>query len=1108
MSNTVRLVSASDITAQKKRQGTTERYNAMKEQNILPIGGIPFADLYDIAHATSCFQPAGTIFECPVFIPTSIPSSIPPIRNRSIQMDTTTNTVRLTSASDVTTRKKQQGTTERYNEMQQQNILPIGGIPFADLYDIAHTSTVYTDQTTACIPCEGNVNFVLRQYKPIPSPSSCDPNAWLDTPTNKFAMAGYGVIYGGGIWVAVGEATIPIKHSLDGITWTDANISIVPYFHVGNDVAYGGGRWVAVGTDSTIVRSFDTVNWTVPPGLVGFDDIGNRVAYGMVGGSPGFIAVGADSGGKTIKYSNDGVGGSWTDVTSGAFSTSGNGIAYSDGLWVAVGTDSGGNTIKWSYDGLIWNNSITGAFIGGIDVAYNNGLWIAVGDDAIATIKGSLDGQYWIDLLSGTDVKYSVAYGDGRWIVGGLNTIIYSDNSGGSWSSMTNAFSGIAYGSAYGDGKWVAVGVDVDSAGKTIKVIECPASIPPTAPLVTDVAVGDGDTILVSYNNGVNWTHTGISGEFTLTGTGVGYGLVAGFPGWVATGVIGGNNPILAYSNDGLNWTFGTGTTFDVSANSVVFNGVGWLALGSGFSNKILKSADGIDWSPIAESVFTYSGNQAAWDGTKWNAVGQAQTSGYDTMFTTTDPTGNTGWTPVPSGLFTTKGNGIAFNGSRWIAVGKGDGYKMKTSTDGTTWTVSGISGFNTTEGKQVAFNGYYWIAVGLGGFIYKSTDGLAWTSHNSVQTNTYTIIWNGLYWIAGGDGTSTIVISQDGETWTSASGTLFADVALGVCPRKTLLPPPCTFNFIQRSVPGPPPTRLWTGIASSGDGVFLAAIAGLEVFISSDSGLSWTNTSPVGSDPWTSITMDSSGQYMAVCRTTSINSPPLLGGSGEIYVSSDSGLNWSLIGGSPPPDYPWTSISYTSDGSYLVAGATNQSEIYYSSDNGTSTWVPATSIPNVNQQNWLGIATISSGFGGVGIVSGGGVWIFGGVQMQDISSGAGENWRAVACNNNCSVIFVVSSADHIIKRSTNSGSTWTTVTPAPSLNWSGISVSPDGTKIFACAEGGQLYRSTDTGATWIPLDSSRQWTGVASSSDGEKLAAVNYGTLPDGGYIYTGACT
>jgi hypothetical protein len=604
---------------------------------------------------------------------------------------------------------------------------------------------------------------------------------------------GGGVAYNGSdLWVAVGYS-VPIKRSLDGITWNDAS-SVLTGFAPGSGVAYDGiGVWIAVGgtnTSNSIVTSTDGDSWSFPAGLNAFPDRGHDVAYG--GGK--WIAVGGDSsGGKTIKYSINS-GATWLDVTYGAFSTSGNGIAYGDGLWVAVGEDSDGSTIKWSYDGLIWNNYISNAFsIVGIKIAYNNGLWIAVGDDATATIKGSLDGQYWIDSLPGTNVKYSVAYGDGRWIVGGFNTIIYSDNSGTSWNAMTNAFSSIAYGSAYGDGKWVAVGND--SAGKTIKVIECPASIPPSAPLVTDVAVGDGDTILVSYNNGVNWTHTGISGEFTLTGIGVGYGLVRGFPGWVATGVSNGV-PKLAYSNDGLNWTFGTGTTFDYSANSVVFNGDGWLALGSG-ANKILKSADGIDWSPITDptNVFSASGNQAAWDGTKWIAVGQ----GTNTMITTIDATGDTGWTAVPSGLFTTKGNGIAFNGSRWIAVGDGGGFNMKTSIDGgTTWTDSGISGFFTTEGKQVAFNGYYWIAVGTatlpGAFnIFKSTDGTTWTAKPNPQTNTYTITWNGLYWIAGGDGTatSTIAISQDGEIWTSASGTLFADVALGVCPRKTLPAPP-----------------------------------------------------------------------------------------------------------------------------------------------------------------------------------------------------------------------------------------------------------------------------------------------------------------------------
>ena len=321
------------------------------------------------------------------------------------------------------------------------------------------------------------------------------------------------------------------------------------------------------------------------------------------------------------------------------------------------------------------------------------------------------------------------------------------------------------------------------------------------------------------------------------------------------------------------------------------------------------------------------------------------------------------------------------------------------------------------------------------------------------------------------------------------------------------IIPPDPPSNFIQRSVPGPPPTRLWTGVASSGDGVYLAAIAGLEVFISSDSGLNWTNTSPVGSgDPWTSITMNSTGQYMGLCRNSGV------------YFSINYGATWAAAegsaAGSPVPlSFPWKSISYSSDGIIAAVGGTN-SEIWISNSSNGAVWFSlSTSFGPPNApviRNWSGVACGSFGGGyprGVGI-EGTHIWVFDSSTLVQKSYTGSFTWRAVACNNDRSVIFVVSSTDKIILKSINSGVTWTTATPAPSLNWSGISVSPDGTKIFACAEGGQLYKSTDTGATWIALDSSRQWKGVASSSDGAKLAAADYGTLPNGGYIYTGAFT
>jgi len=65
--------------------------------------------------------------------------------------------------------------------------------------------------------------------------------------------------------------------------------------------------------------------------------------------------------------------------------------------------------------------------------------------------------------------------------------------------------------------------------------------------------------------------------------------------------------------------------------------------------------------------------------------------------------------------------------------------------------------------------------------------------------------------------------------------------------------------------------------------------------------------------------------------------------------------------------------------------------------------------------------------------------------------------------------------------------------------NWQGIASSSDATKLVAVVDAGQIYTSTDSGATWTARDSARNWKSVASSADGQKLVAANYG-----GKVYT----
>jgi hypothetical protein len=74
---------------------------------------------------------------------------------------------KLSSASDVITRKRQQGTTEHYMILDEKDQLPIGGIPHSHLYDIAHVTEKYTDQEVEYLPCPNGISFVLGNFSTL-----------------------------------------------------------------------------------------------------------------------------------------------------------------------------------------------------------------------------------------------------------------------------------------------------------------------------------------------------------------------------------------------------------------------------------------------------------------------------------------------------------------------------------------------------------------------------------------------------------------------------------------------------------------------------------------------------------------------------------------------------------------------------------------------------------------------------------------------------------------------------------------------------------------------------------------------------------------------------
>jgi hypothetical protein len=121
-------------------------------------------------------------------------------------------------------------------------------------------------------------------------------------------------------------------------------------------------------------------------------------------------------------------------------------------------------------------------------------------------------------------------------------------------------------------------------------------------------------------------------------------------------------------------------------------------------------------------------------------------------------------------------------------------------------------------------------------------------------------------------------------------------------------------------------------------------------------------------------------------------------------------------------------------------------------------------------------------------------------------------NVYAVACSADGAKW--VTASGHTIYISTNSGTTWTQ-TSATNGPWSPVSISADGTKLVAAFLGTgtytSIYTSTNSGATWISnnvpalLDSyAYAITSIALSADGNKLAAAANPRNGYSGQIFT----
>ena len=231
--------------------------------------------------------------------------------------------------------------------------------------------------------------------------------------------------------------------------------------------------------------------------------------------------------------------------------------------------------------------------------------------------------------------------------------------------------------------------------------------------------------------------------------------------------------------------------------------------------------------------------------------------------------------------------------------------------------------------------------------------------------------------------------------------------------------------------------TLQWAGITSSSDGTQIAASSYEEVWLSSNSGVTWTRSTPNYAN-YRKIASSSDGSKLLLASSN----------SSRLQRSTDTGTSWTILGGSV--EQSWHQVASSANGQVLAAAGLHGTALYISTDGGTS-------------------------------------W----------SAKDSANWNGVAISDNGATIVAVAQS-RAIYVSTDSGTTWSNRDTA--RGWSDVSISNDGTKIIAAVGEGQIYKSVDTGTTWTVLSNSpsRKYIPVACSSD---CSTIVVGTNWEGVY-------
>jgi hypothetical protein len=362
-------------------------------------------------------------------------------------------------------------------------------------------------------------------------------------------------------------------------------------------------------------------------------------------------------------------------------------------LIIAVGDYSPNNDVQKSIDGINWETvtlpaGSVGANMYPDGIATNGSNWvITIANNLTSSaVVFSTDSVSWVTSQSGIDNTSvsKVAYGNGKWLVGGYDGI-QSSTDGRNWITTSAFVGGVANNVAYGNGLWVGVGPDNQSI-----------------------------TTIRRSTDTVNWT-TSVNGSINMDDI---KSIVWNGSYWLIGGYASVASNAIQKSTDTINWTSSIVNTDNGEFISFAWNGLVWIACGG---NVIQKSTDGLHWSPVTNQESQSA--RVTWTGTKFitsGAIIQSSTDG--TSWTTTGGFGNqgpfgaqgitTGITigSAVSSITTITSSNIVINGS---SVGVSSNLALSNLTTSTLFTnfissrsmfVSSINGYEFT-GNSVSSN-------------------------------------------------------------------------------------------------------------------------------------------------------------------------------------------------------------------------------------------------------------------------------------------------------------------------------------------------------------------------------------------------------------------